>query len=64
VHDFHRNQDGIFCQKVSHLVHVFLVFPSKHIDIFVCLRRHEISKMPDSEEELGVWLRDLFKEKV
>lgn len=27
------------------------------------IRRHEISKMPDSEEELGVWLRDLFKEK-
>jgi hypothetical protein len=32
VHDFHRNQDGIVCQKVNHLVHVFLVFPLKHSD--------------------------------
>lgn len=27
------------------------------------IRRHEISKMPDTEEELGDWLRNLFKEK-
>ena len=33
---------------------------------FYCfvLRRHEINNLPDSEEDLGVWLRDLFKEKV
>lgn len=27
------------------------------------IRRHEINNLPDSEEDLGVWLRDLFKEK-
>lgn len=33
-------------------------------DLPECCRRYEVKDLPDSEEELSEWLRNLFKEKV
>lgn len=33
-------------------------------DLPECCRRYEVKDLPDSEEELSEWLRNMFKEKV